>query len=160
MKIDTLLNLDAAADYYLFTNLLMAHDNIIKNYFLTRYAGESRFLMMPWDLEASWGIMWHGGESSTEGILKNNLYKRLMELDVEEFNDLLEDRWEHYRESIFQLDSLLAPALFYTDLLKQSGAIERENNRWEGVDIDIDQELQYFTQWTALRLEYLDQDFD
>ncbi len=160
VKIDTLLNLDAAADYYLFINLLLAHDNIIKNYFLTRYADESRFLMMPWDLEGSWGIMWHGGESSTEGILKNNLYKRLMELDVEEFNDLLEDRWEHYRESIFQLDSLLAPARLYTDLLKQSGAIERENNRWEGVDIDIDHQLLYFNQWTALRLEYLDQDFD
>ena len=124
--------LDAAADYYLFINLLLAHDNIIKNYFLTRYANESQFLIMPWNLEGSWGIMWHGGDSSTEGILKNKLYKRLIELDVEEFNDLQ----------------------------KQSGAIERENNRWEGVDIDIDQELLYFTQWTALRLEYLDQDFD
>ena len=93
-------------------------------------------------------------------MLENTLYKRLLELDVEEFKYLLEDRWEHYRESIFQLDSLMATAQVYTDLLKRSGAIERENDRWESVDIHIDQELLYFSQWTTQRLEYLDQIFD
>ena len=70
------------------------------------------------------------------------------------------DRWEHYRESIFKLDALLAPARYYTDFLKRSGAIERENLRWESVDIDMDYELIYFTQWTQRRLEYLDLVFD
>ena len=159
-RIDTLLNLSAAADYYLFINLILAHDNIIKNYFLARYADESHFLMLPWDLEASWGITWRGEESTSNGMLENNLFKRLVEQDVEEFNDLLEDRWEHYRESIFDLDTLLAPARFYADLLKRSGAIERENLRWESVDIDMDYELLYFAQWTQRRLEYLDLVFD
>ena len=70
------------------------------------------------------------------------------------------DRWEHYRESIFKLDALLAPARYYTDFLKRSGAIERENLRWESVDIDMDYELLYFAQWTQRRLEYLDLVFD
>lgn len=159
-KIDSLIDLECAAEYYLFTNLILAHDNIIKNYYLARYPDESRFLMMPWDLEGSWGIMWDGGESSTKGILENNLYNRLWELDVEGFNDLLESRWNSYRESIFLLDSMLAPAIFYSALLKRSGAIERENSRWQGVEIDIDHELQHLSQWTTLRLEYLDQVFD
>ena len=159
-RIDTLLNLAAAAEYYIFTNLIQAHDNIIKNYFLARYPDESRFLILPWDLEASLGIMWRGDEDSSNVMVENNLYKRLMELDVEQFNDLLEDRWEHHRESIFQLDSLLAPAQVYTDLLKRSGAIERENRRWEHVDIDMDYELLYLSQWTTLRLKYLDLVFD
>lgn len=159
-KIDTLINLECAADYYLFTNLILAHDNIIKNYYLTRYPAESRFLMLPWDLEGSWGIMWHGGESSTYGMLENNLFNRLLDLEVEEFDDMLESRWSYYRESIFDLDSLIAPARHYTNLLKRSGAIERETGRWKGADIHMDEELQYLTQWTRLRLEYLDEVFD
>lgn len=158
--IDTLINMECAADYYLFTNLILAHDNIIKNFFLARYPSESRFLMIPWDLEGSWGIMWHGGESSTHGMLENNLFNRLMDLEAEEFDDMLESRWSLYRESIFKLDSLIAPAQQYTDLLKRSGAIERENRRWEGADTHMDAALQYLTHWSRLRIEYLDEVFD
>lgn len=104
--------------------------------------------------------MWHGGESSTTGMLENNLFNRLMDLEVDEFEDMLESRWSYYRESVFDLDSLIAPARHYTDLLMRSGAIERETGRWKGADIDMDEEFQYLTQWTMLRLEYLDEVFD
>jgi hypothetical protein len=159
-RIDELFDLTVAAEYYLFTNLLLAHDNIIKNYYLARYPEESHFLLIPWDLEGSWGIMWDGDESSTNGILENTLYTRLLDLEVNDFDELLESKWEHYRETIFQKDSLLVPAINYADLLYRSGAIERENNRWEKVEIDIDQELLYFSQWTSQRLDYLDLVFD
>jgi len=158
-RIDTLINLEAAAEYYLFTNLILAHDNITKNFFLARNENESRFLILPWDLEGSWGIMWDGDQSSSNGLLGNGLFKRLMELDVEEFNDMLENKWMQYRESIFTQDSLTAPFIRNANHLKSSGAIERENSRWSGVEIDMDGELEYFLQWTSLRLNYLDQVF-
>ena len=159
-QIDTLLNLDEVADYYLFTNMILAHDNIIKNYYLARYPNETSFLLMPWDLEGSWGIMWHGGQSSTNVVLENNLYDRLLELDVEEFEDLLEAKWENYRESVFRADAIMAAAMTYADILKGSGAIERENDRWQDAEIDMDQELQYLSDWITLRLQYLDLVFD
>jgi spore coat protein H len=159
-KIDSLVDLDCMAAYYLFTNMILAYDNIIKNYFLARYPDQSRFLLLPWDLEGSWGIMWDGDLSSSNGLLENNLYNRLLDLDVGEFTDLLESKWENYRGSIFQLDSLMAPAILYADLLKQSGAVERENRRWKAAEIDMDAELLYFLKWTALRLAYLDEVFD
>ena len=159
-KIDSLVDLDCLAEYYLFVNLILAHDNIIKNYYLARYPEQSRFLVLPWDLEGSWGIMWHGGMSSSNGLLENNLYKRLLELNVGEFQERLESKWETYRESLFQLDSLMAPTIFYTDLLERSGAIDRENARWEDAEIDLDQERLYFTEWIRLRLNYLDQVLD
>jgi len=90
-------------------------------------------------------------------LVENNLYTRLLELDVNEFDDLLESGWEKYRETIFQEDSLLAQAFYYVDLLQRSGAIERENKRWETIDLDLDQGLLYFSQWTTQRLHYLDQ---
>jgi len=159
-RMDTLIKLDVFAEYYLFTNLILAHDNIIKNYYLARYPGESSFLILPWDLEASWGIMWNGEENSTTVILENNLYDRLLELDMDEFEDMLESKWEDYRKGIFHLDSLSLAAKNYSDLLKRSGAIDRENDRWQGVEIDMDQELQYFSHWISLRLQYLDLVFD
>jgi len=159
-KIGTLIDLECMAEYFLFTNLILAHDNIIKNYYLARYPEQSPFLIMPWDLEGSWGIMWHGGESSSNGVLENNLYNRLMELDDVDFQDLLESKWKNYRESLFRLDSLMAPVTLYADLLKRSGVIERENDRWEADKIDLDQELLYIREWTTLRLNYLDLVFD
>ena len=159
-KIDTLIDLDCLAEYYLFINLVLAHDNIIKNYFLARYPDGSPFLVMPWDLEGSWGIMWDGDPSSSNGLVDNNLYKRLLELDVADFGDMLESKWEAYRRSVFRLDSLVAPAIRYADQLKRSGAIERENSRWKSAGIDMDPELEYLSDWTARRLEYLDRVFD
>lgn len=159
-RIDTLLNLEVAAAYYLFTNLILAHDNIIKNYFLARYPEESSFLLLPWDLEGSWGIMWDGDPSSSSGLLGNRLYTRLKELDVEDFNDRLEYGWEKYRASIFTQDSLTASFFREADFLRRSGAFERENMRWAAGQINLDQELEYFRQWTELRLEYLDLVFD
>jgi len=159
-KIDTLIDLDCLAEYYLFINLVLAWDNIIKNYILARYPDGSPFLILPWDLEGSWGIMWDGDPSSGNGLIDNNLYKRLLELDVAGFDDMLESKWEAYRRSTFRLDSLLAPAIRYADQLKKSGAIERENRRWKGAGIDMDLELRYLSDWTALRLDYLDRVFD
>jgi hypothetical protein len=159
-RIDSLMSLDAAAEYYLFVNLLLAHDNIIKNYLLARYADTTSFLWLPWDLEGSWGIMWDGAPCSSGGFLHNGLFDRLLELDEIDFMDVLEYKWEYYRAGIFQQDSLTAPFIDYADLLGCSGAIERENQRWPGVEIDLDAELVYLLQWIPQRLENLDQVFD
>jgi spore coat protein CotH len=159
-RIVSLIDLEAAVEYYLFINLILAHDNIIKNYFLAQYTDDSSFLLLPWDLEGSWGIMWDGDHSLSHGMLENGLYKRLMELDVEDFREKLERSWEQYRTSVFMEDSLTAPFKRNVDLLKRNGAIERENLRWPGAASDMRAELDYLRQWTALRLDYLDQVFD
>lgn len=159
-RIEDLLNLEVAADYYLFTNLINAHDNIIKNYFLARYAGETQFLLLPWDLEGSWGITWEGDPISSNELLNNRLYERLIELDVGGFNKLLEEGWKEYRETIFHRDSLASPFSRNVERVMASGAIDRENRRWKGEDIALVRELDYLLQWTSARLEYLDQNFD
>lgn len=155
-RITGLLNLEEAAEYYLFANLILAHDNIIKNYFLARYPDQTRFLILPWDLEGSLGIMWDGEPSSCGGFLENNLFKRLMEQNVDEFNGFMKERWEFYRESLFRADSLLEPARAYSRLLIESGAIDRENRRWPDAETDLNRELDYLTDWTMQRLSHLD----
>lgn len=159
-EIVTLIDLENAIEYYLFMNLLLAYDNTGKNTYLARYSEQSPFFIMPWDIEASWGRMWDGADSNTWGIVYNNLFKRLIETDAEEFNDRLCSRWDEYRETLFHEDSLMLPIGNYYTLLKNSGAIERENTRWPDSLIDFDQEYLYISEWLEARLDYLDGHFD
>ncbi len=53
-------------------------------------------------------------------------------------------------------DSLIQPIKKYYEILKNSGAISRENARWAEANIDLDLEYEYISEWIHGRLEYLD----
>jgi spore coat protein H len=158
-RIDSLIDLENAAEYYLFINLILAYDNAGKNIYYARYSDQSRFFMLPWDIEATWGRMWDRTNSLTVGLPGNNLFDRLIELNVCGFNDHLRMKWDAYRETIFHKDSLMHDIDRNYVMLKQSGAIDRENARWEDIQIDFDQEYVYISAWIEARLDYLDSHF-
>ena len=159
-KIGSLIDLENAAEYYLFINLLLAYDNVGKNIFYARYSDQSRFFILPWDTEATWGRNWDRTNSQTVGLPGNNLFKRLIEHNVDGFNDHVRQKWDTYRETIFHEDSLMHTIDQHYACLKQSGAIDRENARWKEFQIDFDQEYAYISQWIEARLNYLDQHFN
>ena len=45
-------------------------------------------------------------------------------------------------------------------LLKNSGAIDRENERWPEIQIDFENEYEFIIDWIKHRLDYLDEYFD
>jgi hypothetical protein len=154
------IDLENAVDYYLFINLLSAWDNTGKNTFLVRYTDISPFFILPWDVEASWGRMWDGANSNPWGMITNRLFDRLIETDAGGFNEKLEETWEAYRSDVFSMGSLTGLINRNYGLLVSSGAIERENWRWEEAMIDLDQEYDYIGDWLQKRIDYLDQHFD
>jgi len=159
-RIGTLLDLENAADYYLFLNLILAYDNTGKNTYYARNSEQSPLIIIPWDVEASWGKMFNMENSNTTGILGNQLFNRLIELNVDGFADSIELKWKEYRSSLFSNDSLLNPITRYHDLIKKSGAMERENNRWAEPEIDYDLEYRYISGWIEGRLSFLDGHFN
>jgi spore coat protein H len=159
-KIGTLIDLENAADYYLFINIIMGYDNVGKNIYYTRYSDQSKFVIIPWDVEATWGKMYHMGNSHTIGILGNHLFDRLIDLNVGGFSDSVKIKWHTYRRSIFHSDSLVAPVSRYYQEIGQSGAIERENARWSDIKIDYEMEYTYLLNWMEGRLKYLDNHFE
>jgi len=159
-SIGSLIDLENVANLYLFYNLALAYDNVGKNNFYARYTDQSRFFIIPWDLDYTWGRMYERRDCGPAGMIQNMLYRRLIENDVEEFTDLVEERWEDLRKTIFHKDTLIASVNKYYTQLKKSGVIERENSRWEDVQIDFDYEYEYITDWIDQRLLILDGKFN
>jgi len=159
-RIGSVIDLDNAVDYYLFINLLKAYDNSGKNTFLSRYSYQSRFFIIPWDMDASWGIWWDGEKANSGGHIENQLFIRLMETNAGGFKDQVLSSWEQYREGIFSKDSLLLPFSQYHKAMLLNGAYERENMRWEEISIDPDMEYEYISNWIEARLRFLDDKFD
>jgi spore coat protein H len=159
-SIGSLIDLKNVADLYIFYNLVLAYDNVGKNNFYARYTDQSRFFIIPCDLDYTWGRKWERLNAGPAGMIQNMLYERLIDNDVDEFRDLLEERWEDYRKTIFHEDTLLASVNKYYNELKKSGVIARENSRWEDVQIDLEYEYDYITDWIEQRLLILDNNFE
>ena len=158
-EITRLYDLDNAVNYFLLINLIGASDNIGKNQYLSRYAGSSKFYAIPWDLDASWGRQWDMSPSSTEGIISNRLYDRLIATNTEGFKEKLVENWLSYRQDIFSVSSLRYRVQSNHTLLENTGAYERENTRWKGFGIDPKDEYAYVMEWMEARLAYLDDFF-
>lgn len=159
-RIASVIDLDNAVDYYLFINVLKAYDNSGKNTFLSRYSFQSRFFIIPWDMDATWGIWWDGTEANSGGHIENQLFTRLMDTNAGGFKDQVLSSWELYREGIFSKDSLLLPFSQYHQAMLKNGAYERENERWEEISIDPNSEYEYVSKWIEARLRFLDDKFD
>lgn len=155
-SIDIYLDLDNALSYYLFMNLLLASDNAGKNTYLFQPSKNSPFQIIPWDIEASWGIAWNGMRMGETGIPTNHLFDRLIELDVAGFKSNLGEKWNDLRTGMFSSDSLIEPINRHFSLLSSSGAIQREYNKWRDDPEDAEEEYQYIIDWIDARLEYLD----
>lgn len=159
-QIGTLIDLDNALNYYLFINLIRAYDNSGKNTFLVRYSDQSRFFFIPWDMDGTWGRWWDGKEASPGGIIENHLFKRLKDTNAGDFNAKVASRWEAYRSTIFSRENLYLPLQEYHHSLISSGALERENKRWDDISLDHQEEYSYVVNWLDERLKVLDSKFD
>ena len=169
-NVDKYFDLPVIIDYYLFINVLGAIDNRGKNMYWAVYDKENDIKITPavWDLDMTVGSValekYNKEYSSPEYDMGDsfNLIKRLKELDVNNFNKRLLDRYTELRLSYFSPDNLIERYKSYYYLLKNSGAAEREQNKWsndsdiEGMTINFDTEILYICNWIEKRIKYLD----
>lgn len=158
-QISSYLNLENAADYYIFLNLLRADDNTGKNIYLAQYDKEDVLFFAPWDLDATWGRFWNGNSTSPNGVLTNGLFARLIETDAGNFKNLLKQKWSDARNDIFTKNSLINYFEDYAELMRLNGSFEREYNKWN-MDKLLDDEMDHINTWLDSRLLYLDDYFD
>ena len=151
--------LNNAVDYFIFINLLRASDNTGKNVFMVKYNQADRFMMLPWDLDGTWGRAWNGNSTNASSILSNNLFDRLIENDVDGFKNKLKQRWTVSRNNIFTVDNIMSYFEKYADAMEATKAFEREKSKWELTNT-LTGELNYTQGWIEDRLDYLDNYFD
>lgn len=161
-------------DYYIFINVLGAVDNVGKNMYWAIYdvTKSKKITTAVWDLDGTVGQRWL--EQYAE-IFSSPCYDmtstiklidRLVELNTDNFNTKLKQRYKELRNSLLTEEKLQHLYIYHLQLLKNSGAAKRETERWSGDTdirneiIDFDAETEYICQWITKRLEFLDQQWN
>ena len=151
---------DLGHDFFLFINIIKATDNYGMNIIMTKYDAASRFLFIPWDLDATWGRTWLSERTSEEVVLTNNLFDRLITLNPDNFNQILVDRWEEFKRTLFDTQYINDKIEGYRVWLTVSGAIKRDSTLWPENELKLIWEVYYMQDWYALRLAYLNDYFN
>lgn len=163
-------------DYYLFTILLQAPDNVGKNMYYACYdaATDKRLTIAIWDLDCTQGQFWSndgsnyhhslvGPEVDFRSTLKSHMvFKRFCATDPS-FHGLATERYWELRSTTFNPDSIVARYKAYFDEMKNCGADQREIARWSqgsdlaGRKLNFDTELEYLRNWWTLHIAFLDE---
>ncbi len=169
-QISQYFDIPVLIDYYLFINLLNGFDNTGKNMYWAVYdkITDKKITFAVWDLDLTVGShyldYYRNGLSAPDIHVGNalNVIERLKDLDVENFNQKVTERYKELRNSYFSTQDLINRYYSYYELLKNSGAAQREQNRWSGdsdilnATIDFDLEYQYIENWITNHVQYLD----
>ncbi|WP_378175566.1 CotH kinase family protein [Aquimarina sp. SS2-1] len=155
-KIAKKFYLDNAIDYFLFVNLIRATDNLGKNFYVARYNKKEPYFNVPWDLDGVLGTIQDGKKiPTTDDILSNGLFDRLLEVNPDNYRQRLKDRWFSLRETALsnqQLFDNLRKRYLYFDEYK---LYEREILVWQA-DQSMSEHFKYLESWLAKRLIFLD----
>jgi len=157
-------------DYYIFIHALNACDNTGKNIYWAVYDKEKdkKLTLAVWDLDCTAGQKWvekhvkNASHPETEMKDINYLYTRLKELDVDNFNEKINKRYQELRNSYLSTENLLSRYEYYYQLLKQCGAAKREEERWnrdsdiDGNILNFESELSYIKNWIIIHMNFLD----
>lgn len=158
-----LYDLPVWTDYFIFIRLLLAVDNHGKNTFAYLYdkTKDSRLGIAPWDLDATWGRNYDGSTLAPDFFHGGHrLLDRLTEQDG--YMESAADRYFELRKTFFSADSLKARFRKYFDYFDETGAAQRETERWNGVngvELDLAGERQYIESWIDGRLAAVDDYF-
>ena len=166
-------------DYYILMETILSTDNHGKNMFFAVYdkAVDKKVTFSVWDMDATMGQRWsdyfyHSSIMSPEQdytsyIINSehgdyNLFRRLKNLNINNFNDSVRYRYRNLRKTYLSTDSIIARYTKYINLLKISGAATRESARWNGdsdiagLSLNFDTELDFLKDWITKRMNYLD----
>ena len=158
------IDLPVLQDLLLLNELMHGDDNIQKNlYFYFYDVTQSQVMgIAPWDMDATWGRDYKAAKVSPTTDLKAENTNKLFTtaLLTKEIN--LSQRYAELRQSHWQTDSIKTHFTRYFQLFRQTGAAEREQQRWNGVNglrLNFDTEEAYILQWIEQRMAYLDQKY-
>ncbi len=158
-EIENHIDISNVIDYYLFMSLCYGFDNVGKNWFFFKANSSSKFEILVWDLDATWGRNHRSVPQSAEVHISNNLFDRLIALDPNGFKQRLIDRWfslrsEQFNETILQarFDESIKEIIDYD--------IEATENRIWGTNVNLLVEQEYLNNWIHDRLIFLDEYFN
>ena len=159
-RIEQHLDLDNAIDYFLFVNLLRATDNLGKNFYLARYTEDTPYFFIPWDLDGVLGCIRDAKPiATTNDILSNRLFDRLLATNPANYRSRLKARWEQLRSGLYSDKALLERLNEIYVFLDTHNIYERDGLVWPRVT-ESELDLAYTKNWLETRLKFLDRLFN
>lgn len=149
-------------DYWIFNNVTMASDNTFKNAY---YAVKDGLVYtLPWDFDISFGLGWNG-DGATNYLYRNpdsitrtydfQAGRRLIKY-YDGAADYVKERWQWLTESgVVTAEGIIENARAHYDLIRSSGALTRERERWSTVSY-ADDAMEYFESSVRARIKWLD----
>lgn len=154
--------LNNAIDYFIFVNAIRATDNLGKNYSLAKYDKNEPYFIVPWDLDGTFGVIQAGKQiNTTDDVLTNGLFKRLIAQNPDNYNSKLKARWVLLRTGILKSENLISNFENLYDRFTDELIYEREFKVWQN-DLNKtanEDHYKYLEAWLAKRLDYLDDYF-
>lgn len=151
--------MDNLVDYFVFTAALNVDDNFYKNTFLSivDITKGHQYLITPWDMDMSLGGNYDGEYNDVTANLNRYdwraPYNRLNVNNVDGFRNAVKDRWRELSATLLNPDSVFARLDAYAGRFVNSGAWQREYERWNGNPVPLNEslsrELDYVKRWYA-----------
>ena len=174
-QIEQWLDVPVMIDYSIFLSSVNALDNSGKNMFWAIYDKETsnRMTLAPWDLDLTFGQRWGGilaaekndhtsPEYFTDVVIAG--FFNFHRTNALHYNDRLNERYQELRQNgnVLSTESLIERFTKYYNALKNSGAAQRETDKWsgdsdiQGEEIDFDKEYEYICDWITKHMEAVD----
>ena len=173
-QIGDLLDIPVVIDSYIFLQTLLAFDNQGKNVYYGCYdrAESPKLTLGLWDFDVSFGQNWMWQDMHpyyvgpwhnliTDFTNHHRYLLRLIELNVDGFNQRVIDRYHELREGPLATQALIDRFTAAVATINRSGTVQREMWRFDNDvflrhAVDINAELEYIKNWIPPHMEYLD----
>jgi hypothetical protein len=154
------IDINNMVDYFLFMNVLEAQDNHSKNTYLSfyDYRVNSPFFYSVWDLDGTIGRSYDGTPLPNQmlGAYGNNLFQRLLDLNPNNFKQLLKTRWNSLKTNQFSKSVVNARIEAYRKLLVNTNAFTRERAKWTNITQDLNTETSTMETWYSAQYDLMD----
>ncbi len=150
-------------DNWLFFQAIAGFDNENKNVYYTamQKGSDSYGYFIPWDMNISFGALFAENEffcmesdKELETIIAFQPGLRTVELDAGGSRAMVKEKWNRWRQGVFDTEQILAHMDRLNAELVSSGAMAREMERWP--DGNADPDITFMKKFTEKRLEFLD----
>ncbi|TFF90865.1 MAG: hypothetical protein EU548_00865 [Promethearchaeota archaeon] len=155
-------------DFFLYNFFQVHTDFWSNNFYIIRNTNPSKFILIPWDFDGSFGQKGNQEYSVTENpepVVKkvNGLYERL--LNNEEFREDCKNRWTYLRESLWTNEYLLDELSSIYKEIEEILVIEvflwkhRTEKEDDGEEFIIEEYVDALFEWIPERLDFCDSYF-
>ena len=152
------------SDVFMFLMVTSASDNHYKNmYFAAEVARDGEYVMkqIPWDLDYTFGNVFYGESPNLVRFLEDysciyadSTLPRLKFANPEEIGTAFLARWHQHRESFLKTEEILRLLKENQRYLAETGAVVRENQRWQEFPVNMD--ISGLLQYQEERMRWLD----